>query len=876
MSKDRSQPPKWPMRFFRFFCHSELRDFVEGDLIELYRERVETLGLVRARRRFYLDVLLLLRPDIIGFTKVNHSNHYTMFKNHLKIGARNLWKDRFYTSINLLGLAMGLAFSFLVLLLVKHEFSYDRFYEEHETVYRLGVEYNINGKVDAYSNAPRPFGPTFQQDYPEVEAYTRMRGVNGLTEHRAHLKYNEEFFFTDQIFVADSSFFKVFDRKILRGDKDRFLTRPATLVLSESMAQKLFGEVNPIGKEVEIAETGKKLEVTGIFEDVPANSHNPYNALVSWNGYYNSRDNEQWFGRHVYTYVRLTQAGQDQKLLEQFPDFFNRYMKEGFDQVNGKASLIVQPVADIHLQSNLNWEAKENGDLTSVYVLLAIGIFLVVIAEVNYLNLSLARSSLRKKEISVRKVIGASRSNISGQFVVETLLFTVLAAGISLVLVRVFYSEFQSLSGVDVLPFSTENLLMFWAINLGLGLVVSIYPSMVLSGVRLVEGLKGRSKTSREGNRLQRLLVVLQFTVSTVVILFTLVVKNQLNYIFEKDLGFDKENVVVFDMQDSVLIKQSPLIKQRSRELGAVSSVSFASDRPGGNPNHLLAQVETEGEHPTIASQYMVVDNDFVNTLGLDILEGRNFIKGSEQDASGSMLINEAAMKKFGWDDPLGKKIYFVNNGRDTVRISAVGVFKDFNMGSLRTGIDPLLLFYTEVMGNQLMVRLEGGEDQFTLNAIEEIMAGFNPRIPPKYDYLDLQLDRQYADEKVLSSAMTYLSGLIILISVMGFIGLLSFSIAQREKEIGIRKVLGAKVSTVTALFYRDILWLMIIAQAIAIPINYYLSRAWLGSFEYRTFPGLLEFGLVVVAILVVSIGTMSFQVVRVAFMNPVKVIKDE
>jgi len=874
-----NDPPKLIMRFFRWFCHEELRNSVEGDLIELYQERHQTYGRSRANWRFFIDVLLLLRPGIIGFSN-NIFTHfrYSMFKNHFKVGLRNLWKDRFYAAINLFGLSIGLSFSFLVLLLVKHEMSYEHFYDDRDTIFRLGMDYNIGGQEDRYSNVPRPLGPAFKEEFPELVNYTRMGGVNGLTEHKAHLEHEERTFVTDKIFAVDSTFFDVFDTELLRGEPELVLNRPNTMVISSSLAATIFGNDDPIGQEIEVLENGKRLEVTGVFEDVPASTHMAYDALVSWHGYFDERQNNFWYGRHVYTYIRLQDKEQLQPLVDKFPAFFDKYMSETFERLNGTADLIMQPISEIHLTSDLNWEPYKNGDLTSVYILLAIGIFLVVIAEVNYLNLSLARSSLRKKEISIRKVIGATKVNISGQFIVETILFTFLAFALSLVILKVIESEFTLLAGVNVNPFETGHLMAFLAITLILGLIVSVYPALILSGVRLVEGLKGRSKTSRKSGRLQRLLVIFQFAVSTMVILFTFVVKNQLDYVLNMDLGFKKENLAVFELKDSVQINRIGLIKERIKGVGGVNAASFAYNRPGVDLNHSVFNVENEGEYNNVGSQFMQIDEDFTNTVGLELVEGRSFIKGSAKDANESVIINEAARVKFGWGDlAVGKKLFLSQGAQgEPLMLNVVGVFKDFNIGSLHTGIEPIVAFYNNQAGDQILVRMSSNKQQATTEEINQILNDFNPTIPASYHFVELELDRLYSDERRLSVSMTYLSVLTIIISVLGFIGLLSFSITQREKEIGVRKVLGANVRGVTLLFYKEILLLIVIAQAMAVPVNYYLSTQWLSSFEYQVFPGLLEFGLVLGGIIVLSLGTMGFQIVRVAFMNPAKVIRDE
>ncbi len=873
------RPPRLIMRFFRWFCHPELRRFVEGDLEELYQERLAEHGRVKANRKFLWDVLLLLRPGIIGFTKGYYSNNnYDMFKNYLKIGVRSLWKDRFYTSINLFGLSIGLAFSFLVLLLVNYEFSFENFYKEKDKVFRVGITYDVGGKVDSYSNTPRPLGPAMKQEFPEVVEFTRARGVNGLDEHFANLKFDEQYFRSDNIFVVDSTFFDVFDLELLRGNTKQALNRPNAIVLSETLARSIFGDSDPLGKELEILENGKKLEVTGIFQDIPNNTHLPYDALVSWHSYYPQQDNLIWYGRHIYTYVKLQQSDQAQNLLDRFPSLFDKYMAERFEQMNGTASLIIQPITDVHLKSDLIWEPNRNGDLASVYVLLAIGIFLVVIAQVNYLNLSLARSSLRKKEISVRKVVGASKQNISSQFVIETLLFTFLAFLISLVIIKLVYTKFLNISNVDVAPFQLNYVLIFGAATITMGLLVSIYPALVLSGMKLVDGLKSRSKSSRESVHLQKGLVILQFAISTIVILFTFVVKNQLDFVMNKDLGFDKQNIAVFPLEDSVLSNRSELIKERVKGISGVVTASFSLNRPGIDLNHSIANVEDGGEFNAVGTQFMIIDHDFQETIGMELIEGRPFIKGSVKDSEESILINEAAKEKFGWQNgAIGKKLYIQTDADgNPILVNTIGVIKDFNVGSLHTKVEPIIIIYNYRQGNQLLVKLEPNNRVEVVEEINDLINEYNPNIPVKARFLEGEIDRLYTDEDRLSKSMTYLSALTIVISVLGFIGLLSFSIAQREKEIGIRKVLGAKVSSVTFLFYKEILLLILIAELVAIPINYYVSGQWLDSFEYRATLGAFQIGVILMAIILLSLATMAFQIIKVAFMNPVEVIKDE
>lgn len=878
--KDKNpNPPEFVLKFFRWFCHPDLAKYIEGDLIELFQERTQQYGPSRAKWIFVIDVILLIRPDIIrssiGF---NSNNNYAMFKNYLKIGYRNLWKDRFYTSINLFGLSMGLACSFLVLLLVSYEFSFENFYESKDKIFRLGVHYNVGGKEDTYSNVPRPMGPAFKVEFPEVVDYTRMRGVNGLMEHKAHLKFNEKYHKSNKIFIVDSTFFNVFDTRLLKGSKELVLNRPNTVVLSKSLAKNIFGKSEPVGQKIEIAENGRKLEVTGIFDDIPQNTHIPYDALVSWNNYFDGSRSQAWYGAHVYTYVKLHDSDKPEALVSKFPGFFEKYMSTTFKEINGTASLVVQPIGDIHLKSDLIWEPNANGDLNSVFVLLAIGIFLVVIAQVNYLNLSLARSTLRKKEISVRMVSGASRSNISNQFIIETLLFTSIAFLCSLVIIRVIYGEFLNLSGIDVKPFEFLNLSIFAAVTFGIGLLVSLYPSFVLASSQLLDGLKSKSKSTRKGSRLKKTLVVFQFAISTIVILFTFVVQNQLDFVLNKDLGFQKENIVAFQLEDTVLLNKVVSIKERVGKISGVNSTSFASNKPGIDLNHAFVGVQGKGDYENIGVQFMNIDERFESTVGLRIIEGRNFIRGSDNDTNNSFMINEAAKQKFGWsDNPIGRKIEFGTdqNGNPNVRL-CIGVFKDFNVSSLHSKIDPIIVFFNPESGDQLLVKISSNNQKRTVNEITQILDGYSPSIPVKYEFLDVELDRMYGEEKRLSKSMTYLSGLTILISILGFIGLLSYSINQREKEIGIRKVLGAKVSDVTIMFYKEIFILVLIGEILAFPINHYISNQWLESFQYQSYPGVSQFILILVSIIIFSLVTMGFQIIKVAFTNPAEVIQDE
>ncbi|OEK04972.1 ABC transporter permease [Roseivirga misakiensis] len=874
-----NRPPWLIMKIFRWFCSQELQRFVEGDLIELYRERIAKRGKGYANWRFLIDVVTLFRPSIIGFTKGLYiNNNIGMVRNYLKVGARNLWKDRFYTGINLFGISVGLAFSFLVLLLVNYEFSFEDFRKDKHLVKRLGIHNNIGGKEDTYVNVPRPLAPTLLQEFPEVQYFTRAAGLNGMETHKGSFEYNNMIYTSGDAFIVDSTFFKVFDTKLVSGDIDNVLNRPSTAAISQSFAEMIFGKSDPIGQTLESLDGGNKFEITGVFEDVPSNTHLPFEVLLSWNGYFDEEVNTRWYGAHTYSYVKLKEAYQAQNLIEKFPDLFDAHMKETYDRINGSADLIVQNIEDIHLKSHLTWEANKNGDEVSVYVLLAIGIFLILIALVNYLNLSLARNSLRRKEISVRKVIGASRFNISGQFLIETLLFTALAFMFSLLIVKLVYSEFRAVAGVDLLPFAIENLLLFAVAALSLGLLISIYPSIILSGIRLVEGLKGRHRSTKESGRLQQGLVVLQFTISTIVILFTFVVKNQLDYLSNVDLGFEKDNVIVFQLEDSVLSANSEFIKERVKVVAGVRDASFASDRPGLNLNHTILNVEDNGTYNAVGSQFMRVDHDFAQTIGLQILEGRSFIKGSDEDARFAFMINESAKAKFGWgDDAVGKKMYFQSDEEgNPIYMTLIGVFKDFNIGSLHSAIQPISVFYNKDFGEHLMVRLSGGDHRMAVTQIEEVINDLSPKLPVSYDYLSVQLERQYSDENRLSKAMAYLSVLTIVISILGFIGLLSFAISKREAEVGVRKVLGASVTSVVVLFYKQILILILVAEVIAIPVNQVISNQWLNGFEYRVFPSLLETGLILIGIIVLSLGIMGFQVLKVAFMNPVDVIKEE
>jgi len=798
-----------------------------------------------------------------------------MLKNYLKIAFVNLKKHKAFSFINIVGLAIGIACCILIIAYVFHELSYDKYHEKADEIYRLRSELKISGDhLDIPKSSP-PMADYLVQNYPDVIDAARFRSLG-----RVPVRYRDNLYYEDRLFFADHSVFDIFTFPMVKGDPQEALKSAYTIVITEDMAKKYFGDADPLGKMLNI-NNQSDYTVTGVVKNVPRNSHLIFNMLCSFATYAqnNKRDMQNWLSINNYTYI-LLQEGYDPKQLEQkFPEMIVKRAGALLKYAKGEMALSLQPLKSIHLHSNLMQEISGNSNIVYVYIFSAIALFILAIACINFMNLSTARSASRAQEVGLRKVLGADRGKIIRQFLGESILFSLISLIVALFLVDLFLPLFRSISGIDLsIDYSGNLWLLPGLIGLAVivGLIAGSYPAFFLSAFQPVRVIKGFFKTGTANSRFRSTLVIVQFTISIVLIVGTIVVFNQLNHMKNRRLGFQKEQTVVIPISDESTSESLRLVKQELKTHTGVLSVAASSHVPGQttyiNPfipeGFALDQMQYMGE--------LYIDHDFIPVMGIELADGRNFSPDLKTDTAQSVIINETAVKKFGWDNPVGKTIRDVSMSQKLKKYTVIGVVKDFHMESLHKQIMPLFIGCTTHIFNSLSVRIRSENIPETISFLRNKMKDIDPFRPFEYVFLDDSFDAQYKAEERLSRVFSYFAILAIFIASLGLFGVASFTAEQRTKEIGIRKVLGASVAGIFVLLSREFTKWVLMANAIAWPIAYFSLHKWLEGFAYRTNITLTAFIVSMAISLVIALLTVSYQAVRTAISNPVDSLRYE
>ena len=798
-----------------------------------------------------------------------------MLKNYIKVALVNLRKHKAFSFINIIGLAIGIACCILITSYVFHELSYDRYHAKADRIYRLHSDLKISGDHLRIPKSSPPMGKYLVENYPEVLSAVRFRGPMRLP-----VRSREKLYYVNRFFFADNSVFEMFDFRLIKGNPQTALKAASTCIITEDTAKKYFSDEEPIGKVLNV-NNDWDLTVTGVVKNIPRNSHFGFDMLCSFETYAqeNKRDMQYWLSINNYTYI-LLQEGYDGKLLEQkFPAMVEKIIGQMLKYVKGEYLLTLMPLTKIHLHSNLMQEIAGNSDMTYVYIFSVIALFILAIACINFMNLSTARSANRAREVGLRKVLGANRRKIIVQFLAESVFTSLISLIIGLFLFEMALPLFRSLSGVELrINYTASPWLIPSLIGLAVlvGLAAGSYPAFFLSSFQPVRVLKGIFKSGIGNARFRSVLVIVQFTISVVLIAGTFIVFNQLNYMKNKRLGFQKEQVVVIPISDeSTLESLRPLRAELSRH-NEIVSVAAASHVPG----------ETTYFNPYIPEGYSLeemqymggldVDHEFIPTMGIEMAAGRNFSADLQTDMEQSCIINETAAKKFGWDKPVGKTIREMTESAKARETTVIGVVKDFHFESLHKQISPLFISYTAHAINSLCVRITSDNIPKTLAFLGEKISQFDPHRPFEYAFLDDSFDAQYRSEERLGRIFSYFSILAIFIACLGLFGLASFTAEQRTKEIGIRKVLGATVSGIIVLLSKEFTKWVLIANAIAWPLAYYFSNKWLQSFAYRTNITLMTFLFAAIISFLIALLTVSYQALKAATANPVKSLRYE
>lgn len=807
-----------------------------------------------------------------------------MFKNYFKIAWRNLRKNPSYSFINILGLALGMAVSILILLYVQHELSYDKYHENSDRIYRVSREwFNNNGETSLHlGHVAPPFGPLLEQDFEAVREAVRFYQINPL------VKYQKKAFVEDRFFFADPEVFNVFSWKMLKGDPSTALTHPDAIVLTQSAAEKYFGNEGAMGKSLELEIGGSVLQfqVRGVVRDLPPNSHFQFDFLASMRPvvqYYGGMEQfmNNYGSNNFATYLLLPEGYDYQQLQAQIPTFLDKHMGENEEGVRASQNtqLNLWPLTDIHLYSQLDSEIEANGNIDYVYIYTAIAIFILLIACINFMNLSTARSAKRAVEVGLRKVIGADRRSLIKQFIGESVLMALFAMLIAILMAELVLPFFNGFTGKELsLSFiaNYQHLLGLIGIVVLVGLIAGSYPAFFLSGFEPSSVLKGSFKVGGVHKRFRSVLVVSQFTISVALIVCMGVVYNQLGFMQSKDLGFDKENIVTLPVSNQITTNFRNVRQQLLQHPGIVN-VSEASRVPSGR---LLdsqdGKAEVNGELKTINDRIadIHVSHNFMETFGIELTAGRDFNYSLASDSTEAFILNESAVEAIGWQSPeqaIDKQFQY--GGR---RGRVVGVVKDFNFESLHQQIAPIVFLIPDNRISRVAVKMKDNRREEVLAFLKDKWAYWRPDYPFTYSFVEERFNEQYASERRLGEVFGWFALLAVIIASLGLFGLASFTAQQRIKEIGIRKTLGATVTQIVLLLSKRFTLLVLLSIGLAIPISWYAMSSWLQGFAYRIDIPVLTFLWAGAGAVVIAWLTVSYQSIKAATVNPVKSLQSE
>lgn len=807
-----------------------------------------------------------------------------MFKNYLKIAFRSLWKNKSFSFINIFGLATGIATCVVIMLFVRHELSYDRYNEKADRIVRVVFKGRIKGGEMKEANVFPPVAKTFVKDYPEVEMATRLSPGPAPVVVYGDKKFNES-----NIAYADANFFDVFTLPFLQGNKATALAEPNTVVITSAIAKKYFGNESPIGKLFHFKNLQQDFRVTGVIEKVPETSHFHFEMFASLKNVADAESNS-WMTSNYYTYLVLRKGYNYKDLEAKLPAAVEKYMGPQLTQAMGLSfaefrsggndlGLFLQPLTDIHLHSDLSTptELEPSGNVSYVYIFSAIAIFMLLIACINFMNLSTASAGKRAREVGIRKVMGSLKSQLIWQFLVESAIITAVALSISIVFVEMALPLFNELSGKNLeLSFRRDKWLVPALLATGLvtAFLSGTYPAFFLSSFNPIRVLKGRLPGSGRGFNLRSGLVVFQFAISIVLMICTAVVYNQLSFIQQTKLGYEKEQVLLlpaaYELGSKVEVLKDQL--RRDPHVAGFSSSGYLPAGPSYGNNFFVYEKSSQDQVKTLRYE---VDENYIGMLGMSLKEGRNFSGSSGADSS-AIIINETAARELAWkDNVIGRNLSSADNSGKVRTFQVVGVVKDFHFRSLHEKIAPLVMVYNKDFG-QLIVKVRTKDVSTTISNLKRAWDATNPDQAFAYSFLDEQFSRTYQAEQNTGKILGIFAGLTIFVACLGLFGLATFTIRQRSKEIGIRKVLGATVSSIVVLLSRDFIKLVIIAFLVAAPVSWILMNDWLMNFEYRVNIAWWILGAAALASVLISIATVGFRGLKAALMNPAEVLKNE
>lgn len=855
------QPPKWALWFLQGFCHPDFLEEIEGDLFELYHRRMHEYGKLIAWIRFHWDVIRSLRWNALkNFT---FFIRIAMWQNFFKMAFRNIKRQKAFTAINVTGLAIGISTCILMLLWIQDEVSYDRFHEKADRIHRVycNMEWG-DGEIATWGNVPQPLVPILESDYPEIEKTVLISAGRGGT-----FKVEDDWYKETGMY-AGKDMFEVFSFELLEGERTTVLEDPYSVVISRNLARKFFGDAwrgNTLGKTIEVDH--REVKVTGVFEDVPDNSTLQFDFVLSVEEMISRQEWQKYWGNFNFWLYVLLKENTD-------PAIANNNIQDivADNHPDSGAELFLHSMKKEYLYSHFENGRSVGGRIMYVRIFSVVALFLLVIVCINFMNLATARSFKRAKEIGIRKVIGATRNTLIGQFMSESMIIVFMSMILVVILVELALPQFNILTGKEIYIdyFSWEYWTLFFGLAIITGLLSGSYPSFFLSSFKIVNVLKGTLKFGGTAVSVRKGLVVFQFTLSILMIVGAMVVHQQVDYIRTKNLGINKEHVIYSYLTGNI-IKDLDAYREKLLSHEEIEAVTVAGENPLQVGNS-TSDPSWEGKDPDLELFFHVMksDHNFASAMRVPIIEGRDFSNDYSLD-SANLLVNEATVRAMGVEDPIGMEVSFWGQ---TGRI--VGVMKDFHIASLHTPIEPLIITNWPSDAWILYARTKPGMTKGALNALEKEFHAYHKDLPFDYNFLDETYEKTYRSETIMGKLTNYFAIIAIFIACLGLLGLASFTAQQRTREIGIRKVLGASVVNLVGLISGEFTKLVGIAFLIAAPVAWYAMSQWLQEFAYHIDIGPGTFILAGIASIAIAWLTIGFLAIKAARANPIEAIKVE
>lgn len=880
MSRNWSNPPQWPQRLLKWLCSEEHFEILQGDLLELYEHRLKNKGKRKAHLHFIKDTFDMVRPFALKRKKKQKLNQTDMFKNYFKISFRNMLRHKVYASINIAGLSVGITCFLLIFLYMQDELSYDKYHNDAEDIYRVVIpNYDADGELSAvFDYGSLRTGEMLRNDFPQIESVVRFNPFNFPVVAYEDKRFEEAYFN-----LVEPSIFDIFTFKWIEGQAKDALADPFVVVITRSTAEKYFGKEKALGKTLKVTDGGEFLfKVTGVIEDFPEQSHMGYNFLGSWATYESMVDlsrRTQYYGNYNFpTYIKLSKGASIEDLSVQTPALIDKYVDniQG-DQASKRLGLIFQKLTDIHLQGTPG--ATGTKRVFYLYLFSAIGLMVLLIGCINYMNLATAKYANRLKEIGVRKFMGAGSKSISQQFLVESISYTLISLVLSIGLAFLVLPSLNSLTEKSMsIDFSSNVNLYLFLIGLAVfvGLLAGSYPAIFMSRFKTVSALQSGKLNIKSRSLFRTSMVVFQFVITISLVIGVIVVDRQLSFIRNQDPGFDRELVVTFSANGD-MNTQAQVFKSRLAANPNILQTTFSTRVPTGRLADSMDAAFLDDDTPTNVDfrlPFIRIDDEFLDLYNINIVAGSNFQKTIPSDSNQVFIINEAAVKRLGWsstEEAIDKRIQY-----GSMKGFVKGIVEDFHFESFHSPIQPMIFYNSQRNKRIASVKIARENIPETMSFLEENFKVYNADRDFDGSFLDDDFNRQYEAEEQLSELSKIFSFLAIFIACIGLLGLVSFTLEQKAKEISIRKVLGASVSGILLMVNRSYAVIILIAFFIAVPLSIYALQQWLGSFAYHINIGvgiITAAGIITICLAVITICS---QAIRFATANPVKWLRNE